>query len=108
MTHDESRRLRKAIAEFVKDTQDVREACKRFEVSTTYVRTSCREHGVTITRPPIIRVLHISTYKIIALLVTSDMSLRQIAKELSTSPQRISDVAKQCIKAGIPIRSHDE
>lgn len=74
-----------------------------FGVSAATVSHACVENGVPLkaSRP---NGLARGTYKLIGELCTTDKSLTVLAGEYGVSVQRVGEVYRNCLDAGVPVR----
>lgn len=104
MTHEERREHRREIAEFVRDnganTAALSSACRRFGASLAKVRTACFEFDVPIAGEDRSVLLAL---KIVAELLCNADSFKVIARRHRVSQQRVSQVYRTAVEAGVPV-----
>lgn len=93
----ERRQKRREVASAVRSGLSIAEACKKFDVAPSYVYNSLAEFfggSKNINRPT-------KVYEIIAALHNTSDTSAAIAERLRISPQRVSEVLRDCIKYGV-------
>ena len=102
ISHAERRERRRQIADHVRKHRDIGLSAREFEVSESTVRKVCIEFGIdTPKQGNRGREMSGSTYEILADLINTDKSMKQIAKERELSVQRVSEIASKARQAGI-------
>ncbi len=95
---------RRAIAEYVRRGGTIADACAKFGLALCTVTNACKEHGVQYPRKAWVRfrvrgaVLHI-----LAAMFDRRRTQTSIATQFNVSKQRVSQVAIEARKAGIPL-----
>ncbi len=102
MTHPERKERRARIAAYVREGHSVAEAMEAFGVQGHMVHRSCRENEVPVPKAPG-RRSSLSTYQILAALITTGDTIRQIAARSGVSPQYVSQLAHRARTGGIPL-----
>ncbi len=103
MTRDQSRARRRDIAQVVADGASVREAAAQFGVSGRTVAHALREFGVADQRNRNGGVERFTAYDVIAALFDGARGIHRIARDLGISHQRVAEVYRRCVRAGIPV-----
>lgn len=96
----EQRRLQMAL--MVEEGHTVEEVARHFESNDTTVRRACDEHGIMPNRGR-----GLSIYKVMALLLNTNLPYSDIAHRLGTKPHYVSCVAGQAHEAGIVFKHRD-
>ena len=106
LDHHERRRRRQAIAEFIRSGRTVHEACAGFGVSHGLVKQSCRDYGVDSdgrSAPPGGSRRKAGVFAILSRLFDPSSSFSAVALSLGVSRQRVWEVHRQAVEAGIPL-----
>lgn len=101
---EQRRQRREKIADFMRETWDMRAACQRFRVSESLVRQSCAEFGVKCDEHRDGRRIGI-TLAILADIIhaTRGQTLTDIAKKHNAPLPRVSKIFHEAHKYGIPL-----
>ena len=99
LTHEQRRSRRKVIAQDVANGSSMAEVCQRHKVTRHTAWSACKENGVPMLHngchlPP-------SSYRILADLLNTDDTLRDIAAKHRVTHQFVFIVLKQAKDAGI-------
>jgi len=102
-TWSESGKLQAAVARAAQAGARVPDVAARHGISATYAYKICRAAGVEY--PSRRRA---KNFEILARLLKTDETLREVAKRFACSVQRVSHVYRRARDAGIdvPVRSH--
>ena len=109
MTHKESRELRRKIWEAMSGGKSRSEVIREFGVSIYFVARAMSEYGHIpdsgqgVSVGGVTGTLKRSTFHIIAAMLNTKDSHSDIAKRFNVSKQRISQIHKSCVEAGIPV-----
>lgn len=103
MTHAETRVLRQRAAAAVVGGATVQEVSAAFKRPRQWVRDACDRHGVTVPEESGLSPASPTTYSIIADLMFTHKSFTAIGIEQRVSKQRVDQIHKACVAAGIPV-----
>ena len=121
MTHAERAKRRRDVVDAVRNGSTIRDVAKRYQISASYVYQLCMLEGVPLPlsgRPPrpeprCIREIKKATplgmnaYRVVAELINTEDSLREIGRNLEISPQRVCQIATRARQAGIPFAARN-
>lgn len=93
---------RAEIATFVGKGATVTEACAHFGATPATVKNACLINSVEVA--PKGRPMTENTYKVIALLCTTDAPMVDIAAKTGRPTTQISAIYARCKRAGVPVR----
>ena len=103
MTHEQRRKRRERIARAVRHGTSAPTVAEQFGVCFSTVHVACREHGVRVPDPR----LEFSKTKAGALAILADLrnrdneSVRDIARKLNVTHQRVYQVYKEAKALGL-------
>lgn len=108
MSREERAARRRAIADYVRASDDpaeaARDAAVQWGVTLMTVRSACFEHGIKLNSYLGGNIAGAGTFAILALLLNGDKSVEQLAAATGIAVKRINQVAAAAVKAGIKLR----
>ena len=122
MTHAERAKRRRDVVDAVRNGSTIRDVAEQYQICTGYVYKLCMIEGVALplpVRPPrpeprCIRKIKKATplgmnaYRVVAELINTEDSLREIGRNLEISPQRVCQIATRARQAGIPFATREK
>lgn len=100
LTHYLRARRREAIANDLKNGLTFKEIAAKYDMSNSHIAAISREHGVRCGT----RMLSPNTYEIIRDLIKTDWPMSYIAEQHKVTRQRVGQINKCCVDAGVPVR----
>lgn len=100
ITRAERAARRASIANDYLGGATVASLCVKYHATQNFVRSALREQNITIRHEETPRA-KASTYEILAALINTDEGQSDIARRMGITPQRVSEIAKKAVAAGI-------